>query len=177
MAVQLSAVGAKVWLLHLQSSGRARGSLSLDVLREICSYFQDPLFAAIWGNSIQLYDINTHNTTQPTLPGFVISGYVQVDRTTVLIVGQEVRTLDLLTLQTTPLPSLLTPRNEVGVAQVGKTVFAFGGSEGHLYPMRVCEKSSLPLTQWTPLPPMHYPRASFTPCNRELRAPSKPSST
>ena len=69
---------------------------------------------------MQLYDFNSHKTTKH-------SGYIQVDRTTVLIVGKEVLTLDLLTLQITPLPPLLTPRNWVGVAQVGNTVFTFGG--------------------------------------------------
>ena len=122
------------------------------------------LFAAIGeGNSMQLYDFHTHNTTQHTLPIQVHSGYIQVDRTTVLIVGREVLTLDLLTLQITPLPSLLTPRGWVGVAQLGNTVFAFGGG-GLFSPMTVCEKSSIPPTHWTPLPPMHYARSYFTPC-------------
>ena len=107
---------------------------------------------------MQLYDFNKHHTTEHTLPVDVYSGYIQVDRTTVLIVGKEVLTLDLLTLQVTPLASLLTPRDCVGVAQVDNTVFAFGGWEG--CPMTVCEKSSVPITSWT-----------------SLRVPSKPSST
>jgi len=162
MAV-LSAIGAKVWLLHLKCCRSAVGSLSLNVIREICSYCQDPhFFAAISEVRMELYDFHTHNITQRRIPFEIYSGYIQVDRTTVLIVGEEVWTLDLLTLQATPLPPLLTPRNWVGVAQVGNTVFAFGGDSGNL--RTVCEKSSVPLTQWTPLPPMHYGRMAFTPC-------------
>ena len=124
--------------------------------------FHTGLFASIWENSMDLYNFNTHQTTFHTLATKVRSGYIQADRNTVLIVGKEVRTLDLLTLQTTPRASLLTPRNKVGVAQVGNTVFAFGGWDDG--PMKVCEKSSFPPTSWTPLPPMHYARAGFTPC-------------
>ena len=138
----------------------AVGSLSLNVI--LCSYFQDPhFFAAICQDSRQLYDFKTHSTTYRHLPFHVQSGYIQVDRTTALIVGKEVLTLDILTLHTTPLAPLLTPRDEAGVAQVGTTVFAFGGSYP---PLTVCEKSSVPITQWTPLPPMHHPRCNFTPC-------------
>ena len=100
------------------------------------------LFPAIAGGIVELYDFNTHKTAQHILPTMVLSGYVQVDRdkSTVLIVGEEVRTLDLLTLHITPLASLLTPRNYVGVAQVGETVFAFGGSVGE-GSMAVCENA------------------------------------
>ena len=41
---------------HLKSS---EGSLSLNVIREICSYVQDPrLFVAIYAEKMQLFDIN-----------------------------------------------------------------------------------------------------------------------
>lgn len=125
-------------------------------------------FAAIRNDRMDLYDydFNTQKTSQHQLPTSVWSGYVHVDRTTVLIVGEQVETLDLLTLQVTPLAPLLTPRNCAGVAQVGNTVFAFGGfvsgTQGD--PMTVCEKCSLLPTHWTPLPPMQYARSLFTPC-------------
>jgi len=162
MAV-LSAVRAKAWLVLLKSSEGARGSLSLNVIREVCSYFQDSLFAAIFGNRVHLYDYHIHNTTEHTLPISVLSGYIQLYRTTVLIVGKEVLTLDLLTLHLASLSPLLTPRNGVGVAQVGTTVFAFGGWDSGNR-MKVCEKSSVPFAHWTALPPMHYARGFFTPC-------------
>ena len=121
------------------------------------------LFAAISGGVMKLYDFTTKKTTSCSLPTAICSGYVQVDRTTVLIVGEPVITLDLLTLQVTPLPSLLTPRNHVGAAQVGSTVFAFGGYGGKKIE-NICEMGGVPLTRWTPLPPMHYARWDFTPC-------------
>ena len=105
------------------------------------------LFAAIFRQRMELYDFTTQKATQHQLPFEVWSGYVQVDRTTVLIVGQEVRTLDLLTLHTTPLAPLLTPRDCVGVAQVGNTVFAFGGyHDAYGNPVTICEKSTVPPT-------------------------------
>jgi len=159
MAV-LSAVEAKVWLFYLKSS---RGSLSFNVVREICSYFEDPrFFAAISQESMELHDFITHTTTPHQLPTIVQSGYIQVDRNTVLIVGYEVMKLDLLTFQATPLVPLLTHRNCVGVAQVDKTVFAFGGSNG--VPMTVCEKCSLSPTHWIPLSPTHYAKTCFISC-------------
>ena len=107
MAV-LSAVEAKVWLFHLQASRSTRGSLSVNVIR---SYFEDlHFYAAIWREKIDLYDFHTHKAKRQLL-FCVNSGYIQVDRTTVLVVGVEVKTLDLLTLQVTPLAPLLTPRN------------------------------------------------------------------
>ena len=58
---------------------------------------------------MKLFDFSTLKSTQHKLSTNVLSGYVQVDRTTLLIAGKEVRTLDLLTLQVTSLPLLLTP--------------------------------------------------------------------
>ena len=160
MAV-LSAVQAKLWLFYLKG---VRGRLSFNVVQEACSYLSDPhFFAAIYRSSMQLYDFNTRKVTNHSLPVYVDSGYVEVDRSTVLVVGKEVLTLDVLTFQITTLAPLLTSRNYVGVAKMGATVFAFGGC-GDRGPMKVCEKASFPPQSWTPLPPMHYSRSCFTPC-------------
>lgn len=51
MAAQLSAVRAKVWLLHLKSSSRAMTSLSVNVIREVCCYIED---------SLLLYQVTSH---------------------------------------------------------------------------------------------------------------------
>ena len=70
------------------------------------------VFAAI-GISMKMYNFNTNKTTQQQLPTVVESGYIHVDRTTVLILGKQVLTVDLFTLQITTLAPLLTPRNHV----------------------------------------------------------------
>ena len=45
-------------MLHLQSSRSTRGSLSLNAIREICSYIQDPhFFAALSGERMEVYDL------------------------------------------------------------------------------------------------------------------------
>lgn len=158
--VALSAVKAKVWLLYLQSSKR---TLSFNVIREICSYIEGPyFFAAIRERTMEVYDFNTHKATQHQLPTNVWSGYIQVDRSTVLIVGLQVMTLDIFTLQITPQAPLPTHRGYVGLAKAGSTVFAFGGYHGG--PRKVCDKNSVPLAGWNSLPPMHYARSHFTPC-------------
>ena len=112
---------------------------------------------------MQLYDFDTTTSHEHRLPINVLSGYVQVDRNTVLIVGRLVRKLDLLTLQTTPLTSLLTPRDYVGVAQMGNRVFAFGEYKDS-GPSTICEYLCEQSSAWTQLPPMHNARCWFTPC-------------
>jgi len=158
----LEAVKAKVWLFHLRFSALTRRSLSRNVLREICSYFEDPqYFVAIDSHRMHLYNFSTHEITEYEIPLYVISGFIQVDRTTVLIVGEKVMTLDVLSLQVTPQAPLLNPRNFVGVIQVGKTVYAFGGD----FPeVTFCEKSNVLHIDWTPLPPMNYASKALTPC-------------
>ena len=114
MAV-LSAVAAKVWLFHLKSCESARRSLSLNVVREIC-FDIEGFFAAIFASRMELYDFNSHETTRHKFPtgADAQSGYIQVDRTTVLVVGNPVQTLNLLTLQVTFLVPLLTPSGSDG---------------------------------------------------------------
>jgi len=118
MAVQLSVVKAKVWSQDLccgkSESQRNSGNLLLPRLTPLRCYWQ-------------LYDAVIWLQHWHELPISVGSGYVQVDRTSVLVVGTEVLKLDLFTLQTTLLAHLLWPRREVGVALVENTVFAFGG--------------------------------------------------
>jgi len=59
MAV-LSAIKAKVWLLHLHSFRR---SLSLNVIREVCFYFEDQyFFVAIAWSTMKLYDLRELQT-------------------------------------------------------------------------------------------------------------------
>ena len=57
MAVRLSAVGAKVWLLHLKSSSNR--SFSVNVIREICSYFKDLLVFQVTPDFIRSFSCST----------------------------------------------------------------------------------------------------------------------
>ena len=92
MAV-LSAVGAKVWLLHLKSVGGAVGSLSLNVIREVCSYFPACL-SLVWvtDNSISFFNFSflTMNPSVPlerSIQANTDSSWVAIDSTRVLVCG------------------------------------------------------------------------------------------
>jgi len=62
-------VEAKAGLLYLKSSGVAGGSLSFNVIRLICSYFEDArFFAALYLDGMELYDFKTHQTTRHPIP-------------------------------------------------------------------------------------------------------------
>lgn len=126
----------------------------------IHSLFTPFQFAALQGKQLGIYDIKTQQTTQHTLSkDFGTVSYIEVDRRTLMIVGNEVIILDLYTFQMSTMASLLIPRSGPGVAKVDNYVFAFGG-----YASKVCEKWSVLSTHWTRLPDMHYDRYSFAPC-------------
>lgn len=121
-------------------------------------------FAALYYKQLEIYDLKTQQITQHTLSKSTgYAGYIEVDGT-LMIVGEEVLTLDLHTFKISTLAPLLTPRYCPGVAKVHNDVLAFGG----LNALKVCEKWSLLHTRWTPLPDMHYARGGFTPCHFKL---------
>ena len=55
------AVPVKTWLLFAKSKS-VLARLSQNLLREICSYFQDSYFAAVHSYTAQLYDIESQHT-------------------------------------------------------------------------------------------------------------------
>lgn len=59
MAVQLSAEKAKVWLLHVKHYQRARGSPSLNILREVCTYFEDLLLYQVTSRFFRSFNCKT----------------------------------------------------------------------------------------------------------------------
>lgn len=75
----------------------------------------------------------------------------------------------LLTFQVTPLASLLTPRDWVGMAQVGSTVFAFGGCGGNgCGPMREVLAMGKSVKSALSHHHPHSARSEFTPCRFQL---------
>lgn len=56
MASLSPAIRAKVWLFYLTHS---RGSLSINVIREICSYLADLLLAQVTSSSLRFFDCHT----------------------------------------------------------------------------------------------------------------------
>lgn len=83
--------------------------------------------------------------------GTLLGVLMEVDGKTLMIVGREVMTLDLRTLQISTLASLQIPIITSGVAKVENDVFAFGGFADYGGNSQVCEKWNLLGSYWTRL--------------------------
>jgi len=148
-------------------------------MQEVCATLSEEVsrlslqtrrFAAVWKNTMELYDVQSRQSTQfPLSVDFGLGGsFIEVDSQTLLCLGAHpastaVYELDLLSAKLTCLPSLLTPRAGAGVAKASDFVYTFGGwnDSGS---MKSCEKYSLQERQWRPLRGMLEPRRCFTPC-------------
>lgn len=64
-----------------------------------------------------------------------------------------------------PEQPMASPRSCPGVIHYQGQVYVFGGNPPSL---RSCEKLSLDSGPWTPLPDLHFPKQSFTPCRHHL---------
>ena len=168
MAVHLSKRRAKVWLQYLKHTRGDRGRLSLNILREVCSFLHCPKrITAVCGKTAFLYDTQGQLLSEHTLSvDFGVAGsYIEADRNTLLCVGgsSAVYSLDLSSFQLSSLPSLCTPRAFAGLAQVNVHFYVFGGcADGRL---SSCEKMHLSGQCWTQISSMNYPRVFFTPCH------------
>jgi len=91
MDVQLSAMGARVWLFHLKSSQGVLGSLSLNVIREISSYLKGkiPLLFQVSPDFLRSFNCQT-STWSPQVP---LRTHIQVDATSVWVVLEDGRLL------------------------------------------------------------------------------------
>ena len=123
-------------------------------------------FAAVYFNKVELYDLATQQSVRHNLAVDFGDGgsYIELDSNTLLCVGgfpaaARVVSLDLNSLQLTPLPSLRTPRCGAGVGKIAAWVYVFGGQG-----QASCEKYHLQDRQWQALASMHHPRSHFTPC-------------
>lgn len=123
-------------------------------------------FAAVYFNKVELYDLASQQSSQHILEVDFGDGgsYIELDSNALLCLGgfpaaSRVFSLDLNSLQLTPLPSLRTPRCGAGVFKTATWIYVFGGQG-----LASCEKYRLRGKQWQDLATMHYPRSHFTPC-------------
>ena len=129
----------------------------------------DDIFAAVFENTVELYQLNTQQSTQKDLPvnfGHECS-YIAIDKHTLLCIGafpdyKSVYQLEVPSLQLTFLPSLRSPREAAGVAKTSQFVYVFGGipCKESCEKYSLTEKTSLPLSSI-----MRYGRCYFTPCS------------
>jgi serine/threonine protein kinase len=136
------------------------------------------LFAAVWGNKVQLYNFGIQHTRETkSIPiNFGDGGsYIPLHRNTLLCLGgnppsEKVYELNLSPIEFTGLPSLRSKRASAGVSKAvvrGDTfIYAFGGASNRIY-LRTCEKYRLGDNRWVSLPDMSQKRCYFTPCTFE----------
>lgn len=178
----VSTLGRAVWSLSPEQLPRFTYTVStLDLLTLCQSWAQhqnnlfsrsdilphdDPFFAAVSCDQVELYNVNTERLTRRTLPVDFGNGgsYIALDRHSLLCLGgnpksTSVYRLDLPSLQLTSLPPLRTARDSAGVAKTPQFVYVFGGKYSNS-----CEKYALEECEWMPLSNMKYNRSSFTPC-------------
>lgn len=130
------------------------------------------LFAAVCYNNLELYDLNSQQSTHHILPVNFSKGgsFISLTSTKLLCLGRDPPStaayeLDLCSLQLSSLPSLHTPRAFAGVAMASNIVYVFGGGDDSYTRLKSCEKYGLLDSQWLPLGDMQHARMSFTPCN------------
>lgn len=124
-------------------------------------------FAAVYFNKVELYDFASRQSTRQNLSVDFGDGgsYIELDENTMLCVGgfpptARVYSLNLNSVQLTPLAALRVPRCGAGVAKATAWIYVFGGQS-----QISCEKYRLGDNHWQALPNMHYPRSHFTPCS------------
>lgn len=129
------------------------------------------VFAAVFNDTIELYNIHSQQSTWSRLPvNFGWGGsFIALDRITMLCIGAypaatAVYSLDLSSLQLIAMPPLFTPRAAAGVAIAASFVYVFGGYDNPNY-LNSCEKYSLKTKNWLPLRSMNHRRSHFTPCS------------
>jgi len=127
------------------------------------------VFASMWENIVQIYDLKSQQSYKHILPAKSGNGrsYIALEGKRLLLVGdypasKTVYELDLSSLLLTSLPSMGTARSRAGLATTTEFIYVFGGCGDS--PLNSCEKYELHSKQWLPLGPMHQTRFGFTPC-------------
>lgn len=135
---------------------------------EVVSNPAADLFAVVWNNTLQMYDLNTQQSILHTLPVDFGEGgsYIALDQHTLLCLGgvpvsRNAYELDLPSFEITSLQSLCTARANAGVACTSHSVYVFGGDDPDNLSY---EEYELHGQQWVLLGNMKYPRGCFTPC-------------
>ena len=173
MEAQLSELMAKVWLLYLKCMRGDGGRLSLNILREVCSYLHTHIrIAAVFYSTAFLYDLKSQQSSKHVLSEDLGEGgsYIQADRNTLLCVdgnyspSSAVHSLDLSSFLLRPLPSLSTPRAWAGLAKVSTSFYMFGVWDNRSG-LSSCEKMQLSDQHWTKISSMHHSRVCFTSCH------------
>lgn len=82
MAAQLSTVEARVWFFYLKACTGARGRLSVNIVREVCFYFEDPLLHQVSPAFLRSFNCQT-SAWGPEVP---LRTRIQVDESSIWVV-------------------------------------------------------------------------------------------
>jgi len=170
MAARLPEHKAKVWLLYFKHTRGDRGKLSLNILREICTFLYLILLADITKSSIRFFFQNM-TWGQP----INLSTRIRADTDSVWVILEDMRVFCCGGLNTNsaylidrgtvePQPSMSSARyahGTIGMMAVN-AVYVFGGHNSTQ--LQSCEKLALGSPQWCTLPPMNKARYHFNPC-------------
>ena len=179
MAADLSARRAKVWLLYLKHTRGDRGTLSLNILREVCAFLH-PLYllAHVTESSIEFFNFQTTTWGEPVR----LTTRIQVDPNSRWVFledgrvfccgGNGMREAWMIgvggTVERQPAMNgarckHTSARQSHGLIAFVKAVYVFGGTNS-VNGLKTCEKLPLGTTQWRTLPNMNEARSYFNPC-------------
>ena len=144
--------------------------LSPNVLREVCSYFHPPArVAGITEDKLVLYDLKGLVQQGIRLQERFTMGSVFAvwDEDRVVGVGDAPATtrvfrVNLASGNCKELASMSTKRRFPGVIRYGAFIYVFGSGDRPI--LSTCEKYSVALNSWTPLPNTHTGKWAFAPC-------------
>jgi hypothetical protein len=125
-------------------------------------------FASVNGKNLKLYDVFSKEVSEYTMPVDVGFGgsYCMLDKSTILCFCRAQNAIclyDITTNSYTTVPQMHSPRYCPGLFTTASSAYAYGGKSTTA--LASCEKYSIALKTWTPLPDMFRPRYGFTPCS------------
>jgi len=128
------------------------------VLSDRCeSQVPRKLFAAVYKDKVELYDLKSQQSTTSLLPWTwqLYLPELSTHRNTLLGVGAYLPSTAVYELELlTSLPHLHTPRACSGLARTADFLYVFGGWDDSAKYLKSCEKYSLQARKWLPMEDM-----------------------
>lgn len=161
----LTALQAKVWVIYLRNTQRI--CLSRNVTREVCLYIDRDYLPCIFGNTLRLFDIETHYFKDTVLDFYPFDRswvFCYIGSQAILGVSNSRSTEICISTQVVvEAGKLITSRGRPGLIWAGSWAYAFGGNVTH--PLSSCEKYDTTFKTWKSISEqMKYPKSCFTPC-------------
>lgn len=144
--------------------------LSPNVLREVCNYYHPPArVAGITMDKLVLHDLSGQVQQETRLQERFTMGsvFAVLDEERVVGIGDAPATtrvfrVTLASGHCKELTAMSTKRRFPGVIRYGAYIYVFGSGDRPI--LSSCEKYSVALNSWTPLPNMNTGKWAFSPC-------------